>query len=161
MLSKEDKQFLLSLARESVETYFRDESPEISDDKIEKFSKKLGLFVTLHKGDDWGLRGCIGFIQSPYPLYEGIIKATRLAAFEDQRFSPLEEDELEDIEFNGAGIGNGQDKPSPGFNPAMKFLKRSHRIMQMFKNHPPDHQTKQMLRIGSGFQRTGIDRESQ
>ena len=48
----------------------------------------------------------------------------------------------EDIEFNSAGIGNGQGKPSLGFNPAMNFLKSHHRIMQMFQHHPPDRQTK-------------------
>ena len=91
MLSKEEKKFLLDLARRSIKDYL--------DRNITKCSKVLasyGVFVTLTlKGE---LRGCIGFIQ-PVPLCEGVIEASKAAAFQDTRFPPLTEKELKEVKI--------------------------------------------------------------
>ena len=45
------------------------------------------------------LRGCIGYIEALKPLRETISEMAASAAFEDWRFPPVTESELEDIEI--------------------------------------------------------------
>ena len=59
----------------------------------------MGVFVTLHTYPNYELRGCIGFPEPLYPLYEALPKAAFYAAFEDPRFNPLTETELDNIIF--------------------------------------------------------------
>ncbi len=92
MLSKEDREYLLQLARKSIKDYF--EGKETTSDR--KFGKK-GVFVTLN--EDGRLRGCIGFVSPIYDLSEGVIKAARAAAFGDPRFPPLSKEELDKIKI--------------------------------------------------------------
>lgn len=96
MISLEDGTRLLKLARDSVEEEF---SGKRSSDREmgNRYSEKQGVFVTIHK--DGRLRGCIGFPQPIYPLYEAVQKAAKHAAFRDPRFHPVTEEELEDLEF--------------------------------------------------------------
>lgn len=96
MLSLEQGKKLVKLARDAISSAFT--SKKISLEKYEKeFPEKQGVFVTLHKEGE--LRGCIGFPEPIYPLYRAIFKAARSAAFQDPRFSPLTEDELEEIDI--------------------------------------------------------------
>ena len=81
----------VELARESIKSYFTGKQPELKRDK------KQGVFVTLHKGKQ--LRGCIGFPYPTHKLDEGIFHAAKAAAFEDPRFPPVEEDELDKIKI--------------------------------------------------------------
>ena len=94
MIKLEQGKKLIKLARESISCYFSDKDVKVDSVKKE-FSSVLGVFVTLNKNKE--LRGCIGFPEGVYPLYEGVIKAARSAAFSDPRFVPLEKDELKDI----------------------------------------------------------------
>jgi uncharacterized protein (TIGR00296 family) len=94
MIKLEQAKKLIKLARDSISSYFSD--GDVKDDEVKKeFSEVLGVFVTLNK--DGELRGCIGFPEGVYPLYEGVIKAARSAAFSDPRFIPVIEDDLKDI----------------------------------------------------------------
>lgn len=86
---------LIKLARDSISSYLAHKEIKVDDHLKKEFSDILGVFVTLNKGDE--LRGCIGFPEGVYPLYEGVIKAAQSAAFGDPRFMPVEEDELKDI----------------------------------------------------------------
>jgi len=91
-LSEEDKQFLLRLARESIQAKLEGKAlPEI---KIESTSlkEKRGVFVTLKK--EGNLRGCIGYIHPLSPLAEAVSRMAIASAFEDPRFPPLKEEEL-------------------------------------------------------------------
>ncbi|HGJ65641.1 TPA: AmmeMemoRadiSam system protein A [bacterium] len=90
---KKDQQLLLKLARNTLESYFKDLDPDTSE--CTHLTQLKGCFVTLHKGKE--LRGCIGFIKPIMPLFEQIIAATKAAAFEDPRFEPLVEEELKQI----------------------------------------------------------------
>ena len=92
-MREEDKQGLLKLARESIQTYFDKLEPNVSD--IKHFDKEQGVFVTLKKSGE--LRGCVGFPQAVMPLYKAVIDAARSAAFNDSRFRPLEKKELSNI----------------------------------------------------------------
>ncbi len=60
--------------------------------------KELGSsFVTITKGKEHSLRGCIGSLEAYRPLYEDIILNARSAALHDPRFQALDELEYGDI----------------------------------------------------------------
>lgn len=90
---KKDQQLLLRLARDTLQSYFKDLDPDTSE--CSHLTQLRGCFVTLHMNN--ALRGCIGFPRAIMPLYEQIIAATKAAAFEDTRFEPLDDTELKDI----------------------------------------------------------------
>ena len=54
-------------------------------------------FVTITKGDEDSLRGCIGSLEAYRPLYEDIILNARSAALNDPRFEALNEKEYNEI----------------------------------------------------------------
>ncbi|MFC1728227.1 TIGR00296 family protein [Nanoarchaeota archaeon] len=95
MLTQEQGKKLISLARHSIETFLSKTELELNDYK--EFSEKQGVFVTLKINGE--LRGCIGFTEPIFPLYNAIAKAARAAAFEDPRFPSLEKEELEKIKI--------------------------------------------------------------
>ncbi len=88
---------LVTLARNTVEKFFKTGNLKIKSNK--KFKEKRGVFVTISSYPDNELRGCIGFPYPEYWLYEAVQKASVEAAFNDPRFSPLTEDELDKIVF--------------------------------------------------------------
>ena len=92
---KKDHQLLLKLARNTLETYFKDSDPDTSG--CMHLTQLRGCFVTLHKHKV--LRGCIGFPKPIMPLFEQIIAATKAAAFDDSRFDPVIEGELKELEI--------------------------------------------------------------
>lgn len=98
-LNQKEKDYLLTLSRQTLEKYFFDkEKLEIDENSLpEKFRRKLATFVTLTKNDE--LRGCIGQILPKFPLYKDVINNTLLAAFSDPRFPQLEEKELTEIKI--------------------------------------------------------------
>ncbi len=85
--------FAVELARKALEHYVNTGEKlgpkEIPDD----FKRKYGVFVTLNTYPDGNLRGCIGFSEPLYPLYQAIIEAA-IEAAEDPRFDPIKEEEL-------------------------------------------------------------------
>jgi len=92
-MDTETKTLLLELARESIFS-------ELEDDKLnlkpyEHLNDKHGCFVTLHKGSK--LRGCIGFTEPIYPLYQLVYEAAQQAAFHDPRFPPVRKEEMAKI----------------------------------------------------------------
>ncbi|MFH1398741.1 MAG: AmmeMemoRadiSam system protein A [Candidatus Woesearchaeota archaeon] len=85
---------LIELARKSISAVF--EHCDVSVDEIaHKYGGLQGVFVTLTIHGE--LRGCIGFAEPIFPLYEGVIKASQAAAFEDPRFPRLQKEELKDV----------------------------------------------------------------
>lgn len=96
-LTLEEGSFLVRLARASITSFFA--SRKILDLKppYPKLEERSGAFITLNTYPDAELRGCIGFPEPIYPLYKAVIRAALAAAFEDPRFPPLSESELEEI----------------------------------------------------------------
>jgi len=104
ILSEKEKQELKRLARTSIESFLKKkEIPKIKVSQDEPLSKKFGVFVTLKKQGH--LRGCIGFIEPIYPLKEGVVYAALEAAFNDPRFLPLKEEELNEISIEISVLG--------------------------------------------------------
>ncbi len=93
-LSIEEKRNLLLKARRTLEKKLTGKKkPDIP--LSHKFLLPAALFVTLKSGEN--LRGCIGCLQPHMLLDEAVENYALAAAFEDNRFNPLEADELDKI----------------------------------------------------------------
>jgi AmmeMemoRadiSam system protein A len=97
MLSNEQKDKLLKLARNTMEKYINQGIVPKFEDKDPVLSEHFGAFVTIHnKGR---LRGCIGMIEGRQPLFETIIEMAIEASRNDPRFERVVPDELKDIDI--------------------------------------------------------------
>jgi uncharacterized protein len=96
----EDGKALIEFARDNIETLLKTGKKIPIPEKLKKlFSGKYGAFVTLNKYNVSGnpLRGCIGFIEPIYPLYEVVHKVSISSATEDPRFPPVTLREMDNI----------------------------------------------------------------
>ncbi len=91
-ISAEDGKSLLKIARDSISLCFSGKEQAIPSEAKKKFSEYAGAFVTITI--DGELRGCIGFTEPVFMLWEAVSSAARAAAFEDPRFPELNEEEL-------------------------------------------------------------------
>lgn len=97
-LSNEDKKTLLKIARETLIVYLKSGGKkEFKEPLSASLLEKRGAFVTLKK--EGNLRGCIGRIISDEPLYKTVRDMSIASATEDPRFSPVQLEELKDIEI--------------------------------------------------------------
>lgn len=99
LLTSEEKALLLSLARNTLETYTKTGNPprldQVNNQLTLKLKKKYGVFVTLKKHGE--LRGCIGHILPKAPLFQGVIENTINSSSYDWRFNPVDTKEVSDI----------------------------------------------------------------
>ncbi|MBN1595738.1 AmmeMemoRadiSam system protein A [candidate division FCPU426 bacterium] len=99
VLTAQEKQALLQLARAALLAAVRRQSlPDAgaTTPGCEQLQQlRGGAFVTLTKKKM--LRGCIGLIESEGPLTETVVHMAAAAALEDPRFSPVQEQEVDDI----------------------------------------------------------------
>jgi AmmeMemoRadiSam system protein B/AmmeMemoRadiSam system protein A len=93
--SAEDRASLLSVAREAIATQLGGTADSSFDCVRDHLYEPGGAFVSLHIGDR--LRGCIGNLDASQPLVETVRKNAISAAFKDARFSPLTEEELDEV----------------------------------------------------------------
>lgn len=96
-LSREEKQELLQIARDSIETYVRKNQALEVQPRNPGLRVPRGAFVTLKKHGQ--LRGCIGFVEPVAPLYQAIAMAAVYAAAKDTRFPPVGVGELTELEI--------------------------------------------------------------
>ncbi|MCP4049465.1 MAG: AmmeMemoRadiSam system protein B [bacterium] len=101
VLSGDDKQSLLLLARRTAEYYLKNgviPGPEQLNIKItDPVKEVMGAFVTLHKAG--ALRGCIGEIMPERALYKAVMHQSVNSIVNDNRFNPVDIDELKDLKF--------------------------------------------------------------
>ena len=96
----EDGKLLIQFARENIENFLKQSKrmpvPEVIK---QKFGDKYGAFVTLNTYNVSGnpLRGCIGYIEPIYPLYDVIHKVSISSATEDPRFPSVNLKEMDNI----------------------------------------------------------------
>ncbi len=101
-LSQQEGEFLVHLARSTVEVYLqngkRNQPPK---DTPAKLFEKCGVFVTISipRGREKELRGCIGYPYPTTPLVEAVIDSAINAATEDPRFEPMGPSELDRVIF--------------------------------------------------------------
>lgn len=97
MYGIEDGEYLVKLARKTIEGYLRDGRIPEAEEVPEKLKEKAGVFVTLETYPKKDLRGCIGYPEPVMPLVEALRRAAISAATNDPRFPPLLPEELESI----------------------------------------------------------------
>lgn len=97
MLTKEEKEILLAIARDSIEAAVNKTPYFLPSSQTPQLEEKCGAFVTLHSQGE--LRGCIGYIEGIIPLMETVQEVAVKAALEDPRFDPVNADELENIDI--------------------------------------------------------------
>ncbi|MCD6388796.1 MAG: AmmeMemoRadiSam system protein B [Desulfobulbaceae bacterium] len=98
LLAKEQGQALVRLARQTIQSRFKPGSAAGSLPAALQDAALLdnrGTFVTLKINNQ--LRGCIGNISAESSIVEGVKRNSINAAFNDYRFRPLSEEELDDI----------------------------------------------------------------
>ena len=91
-LSAEHKSTLLSIARQAIEEYVRNNKLELAPSDDPTLNEKRGCFVTIRQTGN--LRGCIGVFTSEKPLYQEVAEMAISAATRDPRFRPMTEKEL-------------------------------------------------------------------
>ena len=96
-LSATEKEQLLKIARQTLETHLAGEDVPVVEVEPGVLTEQRGAFVTLNKQGQ--LRGCIGYIQPVKPLAQAVQEMAIAAATKDMRFKPVEKEELEDIEI--------------------------------------------------------------
>lgn len=97
MLTKEQKDTLLKLARDTIEKYVNEDLVLKYEAKDPVLKEKYGAFVTLH--NHGRLRGCIGMIEGTEPLFETIIDMAIQSSTNDPRFVPVTPDEIKDLDI--------------------------------------------------------------
>ncbi|MFX1487883.1 MAG: TIGR00296 family protein, partial [Promethearchaeota archaeon] len=98
--SLEDGKRLINFARENIEFYLNNNRKIPIPEEIKaKFQEKYGAFVTLNKYNVGGnpLRGCIGYIEPTYSLYDVIHRVSISSATEDPRFPSVSIEEMDHI----------------------------------------------------------------
>jgi AmmeMemoRadiSam system protein A len=104
VLTDDQRNTLLTLARESIRAGLDGRRPDLSEDDFdEQLRRPAGAFVTLTSHGE--LRGCIGSIIAVEPLYRAVASSALAAAFRDPRFFPLQGAELDDIALEISVMG--------------------------------------------------------
>ncbi len=95
MITNEDRQILLELARRSIEAAARRKPlPEINLHEYSPTLQEHGAsFVTITINHN--LRGCIGTLEAYQPLVKDVVTHASAAATDDYRFSPVTPDEVQ------------------------------------------------------------------
>jgi AmmeMemoRadiSam system protein A len=96
-LTHDERKYLLSLARQSIENYLTDTSlPSLQESTLSSKLREEGAsFVTLtYKGY---LRGCVGALEPYQSLVKDVRDHAIAAAFQDFRFPPVQANEMKDI----------------------------------------------------------------
>lgn len=103
--SKTDKQSsaqmhpLVSLARQTVESYVREGTIPKPAQLTPEMRERAGVFVSLKKHGE--LRGCIGtFEPTQRNVAEEVMQNAISSATRDPRFNPVTEDELPDLDYS-------------------------------------------------------------
>ncbi len=96
-LTVSDKKTLLMHARKTLEQYFSTQSFPLLRNMNSLLKIKRGCFVTLKKEGE--LRGCIGRMTGDVPLCTIVGMMALQAALNDNRFTPLKQDELPQVEI--------------------------------------------------------------
>ncbi len=94
-LSVANRKELLVRARASITSYFDGTATDdLPVSETPSLQKPAGAFVSLYKAGK--LAGCIGHIGEDEPLWRVVDRCARAAAFDDNRFRPLQKEKLPD-----------------------------------------------------------------
>ncbi len=105
-LDANEQAAMLRIARLAIRSHWH---PELLGDlaqtqnQLANAQQPMPCFVTLHKAGE--LRGCIGCLEADKPLAEALVYFARAAAFNDPRFAPLGENELDSCHITISLLG--------------------------------------------------------
>lgn len=91
-LSPQEKDYLLSNARKSIEKFIKEKKILSDYAPFPKLNIPFAVFITLYKGKN--LRGCIGSLNPHLLLSDAVNHYAVKSAFDDPRFTPLGIEEL-------------------------------------------------------------------
>jgi AmmeMemoRadiSam system protein A len=111
-LSTEEKKILLDQARQVITQKTKGLDQTEKKHFSERLQEQRGVFVTLTKSKQ--LRGCIGYVEGIKPLHIAVEEMAIAAAFDDPRFPPLEEEEVEKIEIEISVLSTLETISDPG-----------------------------------------------
>jgi len=94
------KAILLDIARQSIACGLRTGQPLVVDPDAHppELRERRATFVTLRRASE--LRGCLGGLVASRPLVADVAHSAFGAAFRDNRFPPIEADELDELEIH-------------------------------------------------------------
>lgn len=95
--SPEERQELLRLARQTVESVARTGKPPACECTLPALERKRGAFVTLHQRGR--LRGCIGQFEAERPVWETVREMAIAASTQDPRFPHVTAAELDSLDY--------------------------------------------------------------
>lgn len=99
MFNEESKQQLLRLARFSIQRSLSNSPQQTFPETIvQPLKQTLACFVTLKISQS--LRGCIGNMEGTESLYKSVLRNAHSAAYNDPRFNPVTEAELDIIKIS-------------------------------------------------------------
>jgi len=90
--SAEERRLLLHLAHDAIRGALHGDVPDPAPPSPH-LAEARGAFTTLHISE--ALRGCVGFVQPLRPLYRTVVETAVAAAFNDPRFDPVSEEDVE------------------------------------------------------------------
>ena len=129
-LDNDEKLILLKVARDTLECYVKEKRmPDLNSGEYtfsNKLKEKSGVFVTLNKSGH--LRGCIGHIIPREKLFEAVMNNTINSSINDERFRPVSEEELAEIEIDISILS-----PIKQISGADKFIPGEHGIIISFR----------------------------
>jgi len=97
MLTINEGEFLVRLARKSIEEHLSGRRIESPTPPSERLNEKRGVFVTLYRYPSKELRGCIGLPYPTHRLVDAVIHAAISSATADPRFPPVRLKEMDEI----------------------------------------------------------------
>jgi len=106
-LSRQDQSTLLQIARDSVQAHLANQSLELPSDLSGDLQERRSVFVSIHHGNN--LRGCVGTVDPPGPLYQSVAGCAVAAASRDSRFKPLQLSEMSEVEFEISVLSSIED----------------------------------------------------
>lgn len=96
-LSSEEKKRLIQIAKDTIHEYVSNKKTLNFKESNPRLQEQEGAFVTIHKFGQ--LRGCVGNILGQGPLYLLVRDVAISSATEDNRFLPVQKEELKDIDI--------------------------------------------------------------
>jgi AmmeMemoRadiSam system protein A len=106
MLSPDDQQRLLRLARQCLEARVRREKPP-RPDRGGGLDAHMGAFVSIHHQGD--LRGCLGHLETDRPIAENVAHLAAVVSDSDPRFAPISVAELSGLELEISALSPEQE----------------------------------------------------
>ena len=121
-LSQEEGEFLVRLARRSVEAYLtkgeRIKPPSDTPERLRRLGAAFVTITTYYGPESRELRGCIGYIFPVKSLVETVIDVAIEAAVNDPRFPPMNSSEFGKVTFEVTVLGPLEPLPrEPGKRP--------------------------------------------